>query len=43
MVLVKDILKKVITKIKVVFLVNINNKKGKYVIKKDLLFLRKKV
>ena len=37
---VKDILKKVTTKTKVVFLANPNNPTGTYV-KKDLLFLRK--
>ena len=40
---VKDILKKVTTKTKVVFLANPNNPTGTYVTKKDLLFLRKKL
>ena len=40
---VKDILKKVTTKTKVVFLANPNNPTGTYVAKKDLLFLRKKL
>ena len=40
---VKDILKKVTTKTKVVFLANLNNPTGTYVAKKDLLFLRKKL
>ena len=40
---VKDILKKVTTKTKVVFLANPNNPTGTYVEKKDLLFLRKKL
>ena len=40
---VKDILKKVTTKTKVVFLANTNNPTGTYVAKKDLLFLRKKL
>ena len=40
---VKDILKKVTTKTKVVFLANPNNPTGTYVANKDLLFLRKKL
>jgi len=40
---VKDILKKVTSKTKVVFLANPNNPTGTYVTKKDLLFLRKKL
>ena len=40
---VKDILKKVSRKTKVVFLANPNNPTGTYVSKKDLLFLRKKL
>ncbi len=40
---VKDILKKVTKKTKVVFLANPNNPTGTYVAKKDLLFLRKKL
>jgi histidinol-phosphate aminotransferase len=40
---VKDILKKVTRKTKVVFLANPNNPTGTYVGKKDLLFLRKKL
>ena len=40
---VKDILKKVTGKTKVVFLANPNNPTGTYVTKKDLLFLRKKL
>ena len=40
---VKDILKKVTTKTKIVFLANPNNPTGTYVAKKDLLFLRKKL
>ena len=40
---VKDILKKVTTKTKVVFLANPNNPTGTYIAKKDLLFLRKKL
>ena len=40
---VKDILKKVTTKTRVVFLANPNNPTGTYVAKKDLLFLRKKL
>ena len=40
---VKDILKKVTTKTKAVFLANPNNPTGTYVAKKDLLFLRKKL
>ena len=40
---VKDILKKVTTKTKVVFLANPNNPTGTYVAKKQLLFLRKKL
>ena len=42
-VLVKDILKKVTRKTKVVFLANPNNPTGTYVGKKDLIFLRKKL
>ena len=38
---VKDILKKVTRKTKVVLLANPNNPTGTYVTKKDLLFLRK--
>ena len=40
---VKDILKKVTNKTKVVFLANPNNPTGTYITKKDLLFLRKKM
>ena len=40
---VKDILKKVTTKTKVVFVANPNNPTGTYVAKNDLLFLRKKL
>jgi len=40
---VKDILKKVTSKTKVVFLANPNNPTGTYVTKKNLLFLRKKL
>ena len=40
---VKDILKKVTRKTKVVFLANPNNPTGTYVSKKDLIFLRKKL
>ena len=40
---VKDILKKVTRKTKIVFLANPNNPTGTYVPKKDLLFLRKKL
>ena len=40
---VKDILKKVTTRTKVVFLANPNNPTGTYVAKKDLLFLRNKL
>ena len=40
---VKEILKKVTSKTKVVFLANPNNPTGTYVTKKDLLFLRKKL
>ena len=40
---VKDILKKVTGKTKVIFLANPNNPTGTYVAKKDLLFLRKKL
>tara|TARA_B100001057_G_scaffold106468_1_gene104118 strand:- start:217 stop:942 length:726 start_codon:yes stop_codon:yes gene_type:complete len=40
---VKEILKKVTSKTKVVFLANPNNPTGTYVSKKDLLFLRKKL
>ena len=40
---VKDILKKVTRKTKVIFLANPNNPTGTYVSKKDLLFLRKKL
>ena len=40
---VKDILKKVTRKTKVVFLANPNNPTGTYVGKKDLIFLRKKL
>ena len=40
---VKDILKKVTGKTKIVFLANPNNPTGTYVTKKDLLFLRKKL
>ena len=40
---VKDILKKVTGKTKIVFLANPNNPTGTYVSKKDLLFLRKKL
>ena len=40
---VKDILKKVTTKTKIIFLANPNNPTGTYVAKKDLLFLRKKL
>ena len=40
---VKDILKKVTSKTKVVFLANPNNPTGTYITKKDLLFLRKKL
>jgi len=40
---VKDILKKVTSKTKIVFLANPNNPTGTYVSKKDLLFLRKKL
>ncbi len=40
---VDDILKKVTTKTKVVFLANPNNPTGTYVGKKDLIFLRKKL
>jgi histidinol-phosphate aminotransferase len=40
---VKDILKKVSRKTKIIFLANPNNPTGTYVSKKDLLFLRKKL
>ena len=40
---VKDILKKITRKTKVVFLANPNNPTGTYIGKKDLLFLRKKL
>ena len=40
---VKDILKKVTSKTKIVFLANPNNPTGTYISKKDLLFLRKKL
>ena len=40
---VKDVLKKVTTKTKVVFLANPNNPTGTYVANKDLMFLRKKL
>ena len=40
---VKEILKKVTNKTKIVFLANPNNPTGTYVSKKDLLFLRKKL
>ena len=40
---VKDILKKVNSRTKIVFLANPNNPTGTYVTKKDLLFLRKKL
>ena len=40
---VKDILKKVTRKTKVIFLANPNNPTGTYVAKKDLIFLRKKL
>ena len=40
---IKDILKKVTRKTKVVFLANPNNPTGTYVGKKDLIFLRKKL
>ena len=40
---VKDILKKVTGRTKVIFLANPNNPTGTYVAKKDLLFLRKKL
>ena len=40
---VKDIIKKVTGKTKVVFLANPNNPTGTYITKKDLLFLRKKL
>ena len=40
---VKDILKKVTKKTKVIFLANPNNPTGTYVAKKDLIFLRKKL
>jgi len=40
---VKDILKKITRKTKVVFLANPNNPTGTYVGKKDLIFLRKKL
>ena len=40
---VKDILRKVTSKTKIVFLANPNNPTGTYVAKKDLLFLRKKL
>ena len=40
---VKDILKKITSKTKVVFLANPNNPTGTYVGKKDLIFLRKKL
>ena len=40
---VKDILKKVTSKTKVIFLANPNNPTGTYVTKKNLLFLRKKL
>ena len=40
---VKDILKKVSKKTKIVFLANPNNPTGTYITKKDLLFLRKKL
>ncbi len=40
---VKEILKKVTNKTKIIFLANPNNPTGTYVSKKDLLFLRKKL
>jgi histidinol-phosphate aminotransferase len=40
---VKDILKKVTRKTKIIFLANPNNPTGTYIGKKDLLFLRKKL
>jgi len=40
---VKDILKKVTNKTKVIFLANPNNPTGTYITKRDLLFLRKKL
>ena len=40
---VKDILKKVTRKTKVILLANPNNPTGTYVAKKDLIFLRKKL
>ena len=40
---VKDILKKVTSKTKIIFLANPNNPTGTYVTKKNLLFLRKKL
>jgi len=40
---VKDILKKVTGRTKIIFLANPNNPTGTYVAKKDLLFLRKKL
>ena len=40
---VKDILKKVTRKTKIVFIANPNNPTGTYINKKDLLFLRKKL
>ena len=40
---VKDILKKVTKKTKIVFLANPNNPTGTYIKKKDLIFLRKKL
>jgi len=42
-VLVRDILKKVTRKTKIVFIANPNNPTGTYISKKDLLFLRKKL